>query len=122
MPSPPEMHTWREREVIDINGEPLGHAEAIYNDDRTGQPAFVLVRGGRFGNKMHFAPVSGATLEGDVIRLGYEGEVVNAAPRVSADEHLTADEERRLFTHYGLDGVPDGSTTVVVLSRWVLVE
>jgi hypothetical protein len=121
MPSPTELHTWREREVIDVNGEPLGHAEAIYNDDRSGRPAFVLVRGGRFGNKMHFAPVEGATLEGDVIRLGYELEVVNTAPRVSADEHLTADEERRLFQHYGLDGVPDEATTVV-LSRWVVIE
>jgi PRC-barrel domain len=122
MPSQTELHTWREREVTDVNGEPLGHAEALYNDDRTGEPAFILVRGGRFGNKMHFAPVDGATLEGDVIRLAYEAEQVNGAPRVSADEHLSADEERRLFAHYGLEGAPDASSTVIVLSRWVLVE
>ena len=122
MPSQTDLHTWREREVTDVNGEPLGHAEALYNDDRTGEPAFILVRGGRFGNKMHFAPVKGAMLEDDVIHLAYEAQQVNSAPRVSADEHLTVDEERRLFAHYGLEGAPDGSSTVVVLSRWVLVE
>jgi hypothetical protein len=122
MPSQPDLHTWREREVVDVNGEPLGHAEALYNDDRTGEPAFVLIRGGRFGNKMHFAPVEGAMLEGDLIRIGYEAEQVNGAPRVSADEHLSADEERKLFNHYGLSGVPEASTTTIVLSRWVLIE
>ena len=121
MPSQTELHTWREREVIDANGEPLGHAEAIYNDDRSGEPAFLLVRGGRFGNRMHFAPIQGAVLEGDKVRLAYEAEQVNGAPNVSADEHLTVDEERRLFQHYGLDGVPDSSATMLVLSRWMLV-
>jgi hypothetical protein len=122
MPSPTNLHTWCEREVTDINGDPLGHAEAIYDDDRTGEPAFLLVRGGRFGNKMHFAPVEGARLEGDVIRLAADADQVNGAPRVSADDHLSPEEEQRLFEHYGLDSAPDGSTSVIILSRWMVVE
>jgi hypothetical protein len=31
-------------------------------------------------------------------------------------------EERRLFEHYGLSNAPDGSGTVIILSRWVVVR
>jgi hypothetical protein len=122
MPGQADLHTWGAREVTDVNGEAIGHAEAIYNDERTGEPAFLLVRGGIFGNKMHFAPIEGATLEGEAIRLAYDADMVKDAPSVSADEHLSVSEERRLFEHYGLSDAPDGSSTVIILSRWVLVE
>jgi len=121
VPGQSDVHNWGPREVTDVNGEMIGHAEAVYNDDRSGEPAFLLVRGGIFGNKMHFAPVEGARLDGEAIRLAYDADMVKEAPNVSADEHLSASEERRLFEHYGLSDAPD-DTSVVILSRWVLVE
>src|SRR5690242_16755253 len=48
MPSPTELRTWREREVVDVNGKPIGHLDEIYRDDSTGGPAFLLVKGGIF--------------------------------------------------------------------------
>lgn len=122
MPGQSDVHTWGAREVTDVNGEMIGHAEAIYNDERSGEPAFLLVRGGIFGNKMHFAPIEGATLEDEAIRLAYDADTVKDAPNISADEHLSLSEERRLFAHYGLSNAPDSSSTVIILSRWVLVE
>ncbi|MDX6494823.1 MAG: hypothetical protein QOE17_809 [Gaiellales bacterium] len=122
MPGQADPHTWGAREVTDVNGEAIGHAEAIYIDERTGEPAFLLVRGGIFGNQMHFAPVEGATLESEAIRLAYDADTVKDAPNVSADEHLSMSEERRLFDHYGLSNAPDGSSAVIILSSWVLVE
>ena len=122
MPGQADLHTWRAREVTDVNGEVIGHAEAIYNDERSGEPAFLLVRGGIFGNKMHFAPIEGATLEDEASRLAYDADAVKNAPSVSADEHLSVQEERRLFEHYDLSDAPDGSSTVIILSSWILVE
>ncbi len=116
MPSAYDLHTWREREVIDVDGEPVGHAEDLYADDRTSEPAFLLVRGGRFGIKLHFVPIDGATLDGDRIRVAHTVEQINHAPNVSADEHLTRDEEQRLFAHYGMDA-PVGEASVLVI--WV---
>jgi hypothetical protein len=116
MPSAYDLHTWREREVIDMDGEPVGHAEDLYADDRSGEPAFLLVRGGRFGNKLHFVPLDGASLEGEKIRLGHTVEQVNSAPHISADEHLTRDEERRLFAHYGMEPPGDEDSVLVI---WV---
>ena len=71
---------------------------------------------------MHFAPIEGATLEDEAIRLAYDADKVNHAPSISADEHLSVEEERRLFDHYGLSDAPDSSSTVIILSRWMLVE
>jgi hypothetical protein len=122
VPGQSDVHNWGPREVTDVNGEVIGHAEAVYNDERSGEPAFLLIRGGIFGNKMHFAPVEGARLEGESIRLAYDADMVKEAPNVSADEHLSASEERKLFEHYGLSDAPDDSSTVIILSRWVLVE
>jgi hypothetical protein len=122
MPGQADLHTWGAREVTDVNGQTIGHAEAIYNDERTGEPAFLLVRGGIFGSQMHFAPIEGARLEGEAIRLAYDADTVKHAPNVSADEHLSVAEERRLFEHYGLSNAPDGSGTVIILSRWVVVR
>ena len=122
MPGQADLHTWRAREVTDVNGEVIGHAEAIYNDERSGEPAFLLVRGGIFGNKMHFAPIEGARLEDESIRLAFDADMVKNAPSISADEHLSVEEERRLFEHYGLSDAPDGSSTVIILSSWILVE
>jgi hypothetical protein len=122
VPGQSDVHTWGAREVTNVKGEKIGHAEAIDNDERSGEPAFLLVRGGIFGNQMHFAPIEGATLEDEAIRLAYDADTVKDAPNVSADEHLSASEERRLFAHYGLSNAPDSSSTVIILSRWVLVE
>jgi hypothetical protein len=71
---------------------------------------------------MHFAPIEGATLEDEAIRLAYDADMVKHAPNVSADEHLSVEEERRLFEHYGLSDAPDGSGTVIILRSWILVE
>ena len=115
MPSPPDLHTWRELSVIDVDGEPLGHLADIYRDESAGEPAFLLIRGGRFGNKLHFVPIDGATLEGDTVRVAFPGDEVNSAPNISADESLSHGEEQRLYRHYDMDHPSDETTVLVVL-------
>lgn len=115
MPSPPDLHTWRELEVIDSDGERLGHLADIYRDETTGDAAFLLIRGGRFGNKLHFVPIEGATLEGDIVRVNFAADEVNSAPNISADESLSHGEEQRLYRHYDMDHPSDETTVLVVL-------
>jgi sporulation protein YlmC with PRC-barrel domain len=120
MPSPVDVRTWAEREVVDANGKEIGHAEDIYMDDRSGEPAFLLVRGGLFGTRMHFVPLVGARIEDDRIRVAWDYDTIKSAPHVSADEHLSEDEEKRLFDHYGLDR-GEAPATILVLRRMVIV-
>jgi sporulation protein YlmC with PRC-barrel domain len=116
MPGTTDLHIMREREVIDVDGESLGHAEDLYADQRTGEPVFLLIRGGRFGTKLHFVPVDGAEIEGEKIRVAFSGDKVNNAPNISADESLSPSEEEQLFHHYGMDG-HDGAANILVV--WV---
>jgi len=48
---------------------------------------------------------------------------VNHAPKISADDHLSPEEEERLFDHYGLHfGERTTGAAVVVLRRWIVTS
>jgi hypothetical protein len=116
MPSPMELlSAWREREVIDNSGKEVGRAESFYRDDRTGEAAFLLVHSGLFGHRMRFVPLDGATIEDDTIRVAYDKETIEAAPGISADEHLSEAEEQQLFRHYGVGDHPGDVAVLVML-------
>jgi sporulation protein YlmC with PRC-barrel domain len=104
MPSPTHpAHEWHGLDVLDDSGQKIGSVDDVYVDDTSGVPEFILLRGGLFGLRKHFAPIRGAMKEGEAIRLAYPADLVRDAPSVAADEHLTAEEEERLHSHYGMD-------------------
>jgi uncharacterized protein (TIGR02271 family) len=103
MPDIDTIRTWEGRTLLDRDGGRIGTIEAIYLDDRTGQPEWVLVNTGLFGTKSSFAPVAQATPTGNEVRVPYDKQLVKDAPRVDPDQHLSEAEERRLWRHYGLD-------------------
>lgn len=122
MPGYPEFHNWLERAVRDVNGEEIGHADGIYADNRNEEPTFLLVKGGLFGVHLHFVPLQGAELVGEAIRVAWDKGTISDAPKIAADDSLSAEEERRLFDHYGLHaGDEDVVGTVVILRRWTSV-
>ncbi len=47
-------------------------------------------------------PLSDARLEDDHLVVPYDKPLIKDAPRISADEELTAEEEQRLYQHYRL--------------------
>ncbi len=54
-------------------------------------------------------PLTQASLRDDDVVVPYDKALVKNAPRVAADEELTAEEEQRLYRHYQLSN--DTSTT-----------
>ena len=124
MPGTADLHNWMERTVIDAHDEEIGTADGFYVDDRTGEPAFLLVKGGHFGMHLHFVPLEGAAIVGgEGIKVAWDKETINGAPKVGADEHLSADEERTLYDYYGLQfGEPPQGAAMVVLRRWIVVS
>jgi hypothetical protein len=94
---------WRGRTVVDRSGEEIGTLKDLYLDEHE-QPRWGSVRTGLFGLRETFIPLDSATPDDEALRLPFGREHVHAAPNVDPDVQLTADEERRLYEHYRVEG------------------
>jgi PRC-barrel domain len=104
------IRTWEGRTLIDRDGGRIGTIDAIYLDDRTGRPEWALVNTGLFGTKSSFVPLAQAFQSDIDVVASYDKQLVRDAPRVDPDGHLSEDEERELWLHYGLDYDTTGPT------------
>ena len=102
---------WRGHEVTDSEGTKIGKVEEIFLDDASGQPEWLSVKTGKFGNKYSFVPLEGATAEGDSLRVGYSGSVVEGAPQIEAEQHMSAEEEADLYRYYKREYQPAPAQT-----------
>jgi uncharacterized protein (TIGR02271 family) len=98
-----EAYEWRGRTVVDQEGTKVGRLEEVYLDQQTGRPEWLLVHTGLLGMRSSFAPLAGARVDGEDVRIGYSKQEVKDAPSVEADGELSQEEEARLYAHYGLD-------------------
>ena len=82
------------------DGEAIGRVDSLYYDLETGRPAWIGVRAE--GDQLRtLVPVEGSRATGEVVRVGFPRAVVDAAPRVDAEE-IDEVTERRLVDHYDL--------------------
>lgn len=88
------------RTAVDVDGDKIGKVAQVYLDDRTGQPQWVTITTGLFGNKESFAPLQGASRVGDDVQLAVPKGLVKDAPNIDADGHLEDAENDALFAHY----------------------
>jgi len=88
------------RNAVDPQGSKIGSVGQVYVDDQTGQPDWVTINTGLFGTKENFAPLHGATLDGDNLVLPFDKAVVKDAPNVADASHLDEDEQQSLYTYY----------------------
>jgi uncharacterized protein (TIGR02271 family) len=92
---------WRDRTMLDTDGDKIGKIEEIYLDAETQAPEWAVVTTGLFGNKQTFVPIGDASSTEDGIRVPFEKSAVKDAPKVDPDGRLSQDEERELYQHYG---------------------
>jgi hypothetical protein len=101
MPTLQDVEGWKGRTVVDPDGDKVGTLEEFYLDRQSGDPTWAAIRTGLFGTHTSLAPLDGAALTGNDVKLGYSKSAVKDAPRPEVEGELTRDEERRLFDHYG---------------------
>ncbi|MFG2692874.1 PRC and DUF2382 domain-containing protein [Kitasatospora sp. NPDC051984] len=91
--------------VHDADGNRIGTADHLFLDDATGRPEWVSIKTGRFGSNQSFVPIRDAEMVGDHLQVPYGKDKVKDAPNVDVDRggHLSEQEERRLFSHYGIE-------------------
>ena len=90
MPDLDTVRSWQGRTLVDRDGGRIGPIEAIYLDDRTGQPEWALVNTGLFGTTQTFVPLVHATEISDGLQVPYEKRHIKDAPRVDTHDELTS--------------------------------
>jgi uncharacterized protein (TIGR02271 family) len=95
--------------VYGRNGEKIGKVAGVYENEQTGEPTFVTVSTGLFGTKETFVPVGDAWEENGDLNVPYTKDFIKDAPNMDPDEHLSEEEQDRLYAYYGVGGA--GSTT-----------
>jgi uncharacterized protein (TIGR02271 family) len=88
--------------VLDADGDKIGTVGQIYLDTTTNQPSWASVRTGLFGMSESFVPLSDATRDGNDLRVQYAKDLVKGAPRVDDDASLSEEDERSLYSYYGV--------------------
>ncbi len=89
--------------VVDQDGDKIGKVGQVYFDDETGALNWVTASTGFFGTKETFVPVDRASLTNGEIRVPYSKSFVKDAPRVDADQHISAEEEAELYRYYSME-------------------
>jgi hypothetical protein len=108
-------------DVVAEDGEHVGKLVDVYVTKDTGEPEFLLVSSGFLGHHLALVPAAGATRSEDRVQVAAAKSTIASAPTVHADNDLDADEERRLFEHYGRDYTPHPEG-VLIMRRFVLIE
>jgi uncharacterized protein (TIGR02271 family) len=98
-----DAYDWNGRTVVDSDGDKIGKVDEVYLDTATGEPEWLAVHTGLFGTKTNFVPLEGATPSGGDVRVAYTKDQVKDAPGIDHDGALNDEEERALWSHYGLD-------------------
>jgi PRC-barrel domain/Domain of unknown function (DUF2382) len=117
VPDTETVDTWQGRTLLDRDGGRIGTIDAIYLDDRTGQPEWALVNTGLFGAKSSFVPLAQAFQSDDDVLVPCDKQLVLDAPRIDPDGHLSEAEERQLWRHYGLDYDTTGQSVATGRAR-----
>jgi hypothetical protein len=87
--------------VDDSAGQRLGKVSGIHVDATSNEPAWMIVKIGRFAGDAaipfpHTAPVAGR------VWVAYERDEVRNSPKLSSGQALSAKQELQLCDHYGI--------------------
>jgi PRC-barrel domain len=96
------------------DGNKVGRVSDVFVDDLTNEPAWVTITAGLFGTKTLFAPLQGATLDGDRLVLAYDKDVIANAPAIADSGHLSDTEQQALTDYFTAHRAGNDAADVVV--------
>ena len=109
-----QVRAWIGHTAYGSDGEKIGKIEDVYEDHAGSGPEWFAISTGWFGTKQTFAPVSGATADGDRLMLPYTKDQLRDAPNWDTTGSMDDFDADRLYGHYGFEydtGTTTGTTT-----------
>jgi hypothetical protein len=110
LPDPERARGWGGRLIVDRDDAAIGPCTQVYTDDATGLPEWATAR---VGTLRVLLPLVHAVEDGGRVRVVVGRDEAMLAPRPAGDGHLSPDQERRLYRHYGIDAATDRSATLL---------
>jgi hypothetical protein len=99
LPDPEQVQSWGGKLLVDRAGQPIGSITKVYTDDATGLPEWATTR---LGEATVFLPLQGAVEADGQIHVVVHRDDVAKAPLVVDRDHISPDEEARLYRYYGI--------------------
>src|SRR4051794_12627163 len=94
---------WRDREVLDRDGQKVGKLRDLFLDSETDRPEGAGVSPGFLGRKLALVPRAEATDAEGAVRVAFPEQQIKDAPGGAPDRELSQWGEEALYRHYGLD-------------------
>src|SRR2546421_12748190 len=101
MPTLVEAQAWLGFRVDEMGGSSRARVQRVYVDQETGEPAWLIIKIGRFG-KLTALPIGHCAGGVGHIWAAYPREVIRGAPTVEPDRPLTREQELALCAHFGI--------------------
>jgi hypothetical protein len=99
-----QIEEWLGQEVLDSEGERIGKLEDVYYSSHRGEPVLVSVKRGMLGRRVSLAPLAGASVGRDHVRLAYtQAQIEGAGAQVDAEDTLDEQSTAQLGAVYGID-------------------
>ncbi|MGA7396879.1 MAG: hypothetical protein WBW62_05465 [Solirubrobacterales bacterium] len=119
-PSLEDVKQWVGYRVDEVSGHSVAKVEGLFVDQESGEPAWVLVKLGRFGKVVPISIRECAAAAGRVW-VPHDREVIRDAPAVDPEMPLNREQELQVLSYYGIPetvgrgseivGRPAGTTT-----------
>jgi len=120
LPTAEDAREWVGFRLDDLSGASVGNVKALFCDTKSGEPAWVVAKLGRFGKTVAI-PFRDCAAGAGHIWVPYGRDELRAAPGVDALNPLTREQELAVAEHYGIServgrgaevaGRPEGEIT-----------
>jgi hypothetical protein len=98
-----QIEEWLGQEALDVEGDHVGKLDEVYYSTATGDAVFASIKSGLLGRRSSLAPLAGASVGRDYVRLAYTAkQIERAGSEVDVHENLGRDDARRLGELYGV--------------------
>ena len=117
MPDIETVSTWEGRTLLDRDGGRIGIIDAIYLEDRTGEPEWAVVNTGLFGTKSSFIPLPLRPFRATMTWLSSTTSSWSGTPLGLTPTSTCRRPRSGSSRHYGLDYDTTGPPTDNAMTR-----
>ncbi|WP_199493237.1 PRC-barrel domain-containing protein [Marinitenerispora sediminis] len=104
--------------LLDRQGNSVGKIGQVYFDDQTDAPKWVTVRSGFLGTRENFVPLQGARTVQNDLQVPFDKDTIRRAPSFDIDQHISVEQEDRVYQHYGLQPEVPGQRSAAMRESW----